>query len=330
MANNGKSNGTKSKKMPPKRVQRIRGITQDIGRVTRSPFGDSPSTKTVCDAMNAFSKVHAPLPRAVGGYCVVRTTKVVDFTEFGSTTSGLALLGPMKGEDFTVSGGVVSSKAGEKWFSTFGIRGQDSESATGGNLQADLFDVMASSGFDRANVVPSAFSVQVMNTEPLQTADGVAYIGRSNQIIDLSGDSRTFGTLASELVSYTNPRLCSGGKLALRGVQVDAVPYDMNDLSDFCPIDTTSVVNGGKILAGQPRFSGFAPIFIYNPNAIKLQLLVTCEWRVRFDPTNPAFAAHTYYQPSSLAYWDRVLQHSAAQGNGTRDIVEVVNTNLSI
>ena len=35
---------------------------------------------------------------------------------------------------------------------------------------------------------------------------------------------------------------------------------------------------------------GFAPIVVCNPEGIELYLLVCCEWRVRFDPTNPTQA----------------------------------------
>lgn len=315
---NGKSNGNgSSKKMPPKRVQRIRGITQDVGRVTKNAFGDSPTAKTIVSGLNAFSKVHVPLPRAVGGYVVVRTSQVLSVTE------EMSFLGPMRSTSTSTSGGgwtnycrAYNSVAPASTSVKFGTGFDKFEAIVNDNG-------VAGAGFSRANVVPAAFSVQIMNTEALQTTDGIAYIGRSNQITKLGGSPDTYADLSNEMISFTSPRLCSAGKLALRGVQVDAVPYDMNDLSDFDRLITPTAPTTYD--QDDFTFSGFAPIFIANPNKIGLQVLVTCEWRVRFDSSNPAFAAHCYYTPSTLAYWDRLLRHCNTQGNGVRDIVEVVN-----
>jgi len=160
-----------------------------------------------------------------------------------------------------------------------------------------------------------------MNPEALQTTSGMVYIGRARQMLNPGGSTRTWEELAQDLVSYSSPELCAAGKLALRGVQVDAVPYDMNALSDFRMLDDKS---NGQFTWGadEDHFDGFAPIFVYNPNAVNLQIMICCEWRVRFDPSNPAYASHTYHKPSTLGYWDRVQRVGSALGNGVMDMAE--------
>jgi len=256
-------------------------------------------------ALDAFDSCHAPLPRATGSYSVVRTTQIVSGTE------ALRLFGPMDAgnEDY--------------WGQTCCIK---SVSPTGAinatnNASRELFTTLTSSAWTDARLTPSAFSVQIMNPEALQTSTGIVYIGRARQQLNPGGSTRTWNELAGDLVSYSSPRLCSAGKLALRGVQVDAVPYDMTALSDFRAMYTTDAAGAftwTSDLSGM--FGGFAPIFVYNPDGIDLQFLVCCEWRVRFDPSNPAYATHTYHTPSSLNYWDLVLRTTEMEGNGVYDI----------
>merc|ERR1711964_554575 len=127
--------------------------------------------------------------------------------------------------------------------------------------------------------VPAAFSVQIMNPNALQTTSGIVYAGRSRQMVGLANKTDTWTQLANELVSYSNPRLMSAGKLALRGVQIDAVPFDMNAMSDF---ETRFASLAGPYTNSDEsfRFDAMAPIYVYNPEAIVLQYLVCCEWRV--------------------------------------------------
>ena len=71
-------------------------------------------------------------------------------------------------------------------------------------------------------------------------------------------------------------------------------------------------------------FGGFGPIVIYNPNSLSLQVVVTVEWRVRFDPSNPAQAGHVQHPVSSDITWGRALTAMEAMGHGVHDIVETV------
>jgi hypothetical protein len=173
-------------------------------------------------------------------------------------------------------------------------------------------------------MVPAALTVQIMNGQPLQSADGIAYIGRSKTVLDLMGDTRSWSTVMKELVSYSAPRLCSGGKLALRGVQVNAIPNNMSVLSDFVPRRVIAAGNNVWTEATFPvDFEGFGPIFVYNPDKIKLKYLVTIEWRMRFDPLNPAYAGHVMHAPASESTWSKVLSTAESVGHGVVDIADV-------
>jgi hypothetical protein len=306
----------------------LRGIKQGVGAVTKDPFPKvKKNTKRTPvrrvqrsvhtrGALNAMSPCHLPLPRAVGGYSVIRTTKII------SNGEPALLFGTFKGprSEFTettwldlcavcnATGQVDQpiSAADSSWFYAMDALGPDSLAG--------------------ARMVPAAITIQIMNPNPLQTTSGIVYVGRSKTVLDLMGDTRTWSKLMNELVSYSAPRLCSAGKLALRGVQVNAIPNNMSVLSDFVPRGLADVtVPKHWIEAHYPAdFEGFGPIFVYNPNSVPLQYIVTIEWRMRFDPLNPAYAGHTTYPPASESLWSSVISGAEAAGHGVEDIAEVV------
>jgi hypothetical protein len=185
---------------------------------------------------------------------------------------------------------------------------------------------MNTTSWGAASVVPAAFSVQILNPEALQTSTGMAFIGRCKNKVNLSeGDNSTsFQDLADSLVSYSNPRMCPAGKLALRGVQVDAVPNNMSELARFTSINQVSDLDYTLDSSNSQHQEGFNPIFLYNPSAINLQVLVCCEWRVRFDPSNPAYAACRSYRPATDVHWADTMEQALATGNGVVDIVEKI------
>lgn len=128
-------------------------------------------------------------------------------------------------------------------------------------------------------------------------------------------------------ISYNNPRICSAAKLAMRGVQISGVPYDMSEMSEF--MQRTTVTTGsftwdGTSGLGSMDAKGFAPIVVYNPSGIGLQYLVTIEWRVRFDPSNPAQASHVTHPTTSDSFFTKCVHGMMALGNGAEDIVESV------
>ncbi len=306
------------------------GIKQGVAKITQSAFPkprnrrrrSAKSAIKTEHALNAMHPCHLPLPRAVGGYTVIRTTDIIN------TPRVAMLFGCFKGpgSEFTET----------VWLDTIAVGNASNDPATldegigadtGGGLGNAHFygsTALAASAINSAKMVPAAITIQIMNGEALQVADGIAYVGRSKTVLDLMGDTRSWNTVMKELVSYSAPRLCSGGKLSLRGVQVNAIPNNMSVLSDFVP--RRNAANDRQIWteATFPMdFEGFGPIFVYNPDAINLKYLVTIEWRMRFDPLNPAYAGHTVHQPASEGTWSKVIGEAESLGNGVRDIADV-------
>jgi len=248
---------------------------------------------------------------------------VIRTTDIFSSVAKVALFGTFKGpgNQFTET----------TWLNISAVSSVNPIAAIGAadNARIHPSAALAASGLDQARMVPSAMTVQIINPEALQTTDGIAFIGRSKVVLDLMGDTRTWEDVAKELVAYSAPRQCSAAKLAMRGVQVNAIPNNMSVLSDFVP---RRYVDGGTAAQAvtwsstgfQTDFEGFAPIFVYNPSQIGLQYLVTIEWRMRFDPMNPAYAGHVMHPPASEATWSKVINDAESLGHGVQDISDVV------
>jgi hypothetical protein len=127
------------------------------------------------------------------------------------------------------------------------------------------------------------------------------------------------------------PRLMSGGKLALRGVQMNAYPLNMNALSDFQKItnygdgDKTWASNTGS--AGDAQYlTGFTPMVVINTSGEVLTYAVCVEYRVRFDLSNPAVSSHRHHPVTTDKVWDGMVKKAIALGNGVKDIADVVAT----
>jgi hypothetical protein len=317
-------------------AKRLIGIKQGVGAITTRPF-PRPVTRNRKPkaggsgyrlAFNALSRCHLPLPRAVGGYTIIRTTDIIN------TSSPAMLFGCFKGPgleftETTWTTSVAVSPRGNPTNSWVGLTQPIGDAAAPGNSYFYSSEALAATALNGARMVPAAITVQVMNGDALQTTNGIAYIGRSKTVLDLMGDARSWDTVMKQLVSYSAPRLCSAGKLALRGVQVNAVPNNLSVLSDFVPrrIKDTGTYTwtenaGGTAAYADQDIEGFAPIFIYNPDNIALKYLVTIEWRVRFDPFNPAYAGHSQHMPASEATWASAVQNEENKGSGVTDIVE--------
>jgi hypothetical protein len=269
--------------------------------------------------LDAFAPMHMPLPRAVAPYTVIRTTAVWN----ADSTNGrkFNLFGPIM--DTRYDAGQWSSRYA---IGMSGLSGLDMALNTDNGTHMYAFDTLSDATWKAASVTPAAFSIQIMNPEQLQQTNGIVYIGRAKNKVALSeGDlTRTWRKVADSLVSYCNPRLCAAGKLALRGVQVDATPNNMSELAKFTTLaqeDSASFKLGTDNTSHQ---EGFNPIFVYNPNGIDLQILVCCEWRVRFDPGNPAHAACSMKKPTTEASWAKMIEDATKLGNGVIDIAEKV------
>jgi hypothetical protein len=181
-------------------------------------------------------------------------------------------------------------------------------------------------GFGQAaTCVPSALTVQVLNPNALQDANGIQYHGISTVQADFGNDSQTWESRFDQYVQYQAPRMLSGGKLALRGTQTSSYPLNMNALAEFTTVNELSD-NGDFTWDQTLRPRGFAPIFMYNIDGERLEYLVTTEWRVRFDLTNAACAGHTQHHHSSDRVWGELLELASARGAGVMDIPDVAAT----
>jgi hypothetical protein len=300
---NKKNNNNKQKKQKgPKR-----GMNQHMNVVVNTPFGDHAKPKTIAAGLDAFSSTHVPLPIATGGYTTVRSSQII------STTSKFGLVGPTR-DKF------------DNWTTICALTAVNSAAAVNAanNTTAHVFDGMTSSGWGAAKIVPAACSAQIINPEAPNTTVGTVFLGRAKQIVDFAGQTVTWDSKANELISGSAPRMLSATRLANHGVQIDCVPGDMTALGDFRQID---VVAGGAFTydgSSGRDFDGMMPLFFYNPNQVNLQILVCFEWRVRFDPANPAYNSHYLHQASTPGYWERVLEYAEATGNGALDIAQRV------
>lgn len=299
----GKAFGTTGKKKKEKRHKDV-----ECG-------DDSEYEEDMLRCWNAFDPAHLPLPRAVAPYTTIRTTAIWNPTDDNNRT--FALFAPSLN---------VSSDAGQ-WSSVFALSSNklmtDILSIADGATQ-HVFEGMLNPSWIAASVVPSAFSVQIMNPEPMATTEGMVYIGRCLNKVNLSeGDlTQTFQSVVDNLVSYSAPRLCSAGKLALRGVQVDSIPNNMSQLANFTTLRNATTKTFTLADTNALHQEGFNPIFIYNPNHVALQVLVCCEWRVRFDPGNPAYAACRMHAPSTDHTWYETMRQAADMGAAVVDIAE--------
>lgn len=303
--------------------QRLAGIKQGVGRAVARAFGSAPvrrrrrggrgkrgmTTGYHPCLMDAFHHGHLPLPRPTGPYTVIRTTQLI------ATDDPLMIFGPTVGDD-------------GYWTNTiaYGIKDVNSTIATANNTYQYTMVNMKTASWNAAQLVPAAFSVQLMNPQAIQSTNGIVYAGRLRtewKIAEAPNRGSTGLAVANQFISYNNPRLLSAAKLAFRGVQTDCVPFNMSYLANFTTQDQFDP-QAITVSATTPNQRGFGPQFYYNPNKISLQYLVCVEWRVRFDPANPAQAAHVQYNHADESVWMRCLHAAEAMGNGVIDIADKV------
>jgi hypothetical protein len=304
--------------------RQLYGIKQGVGQITNAAFPKRNRRRqgkrgmSLCNALNAMHPCHLPLPRAVGAYTVIRTTDIVN------TAREAVFFGTFKGP--------ASQFTDTAWLTDVavcnppdGVELPIVDTSGLGNAVFFPSAALGEASLNGARMVPAAITVQIMNGDSLQNSTGIVYIGRSKTVLDLMGAGRTWKQIMEELVSYSAPRLCSAGKLALRGVQVNAIPNNMSVLSDFVPRRGSAA---GRQIWSEANyaadFEGFGPIFVYNPDNVQLKYLVTIEWRMRFDPLNPAYAGHSMHKPATESTWNQVIGEAEALGNGVKDIADVI------
>lgn len=268
-------------------------------RVTQGPKVHG----SLCHYFDATSPSHLPLPRAIGPYITLKTSTLIVSTDkvcvFGS---------------FAWNG---------RWTSTCCLSSVNSALAINAteNTRRHEYPLHSlASGIE--TMVPAAVTVQVMNPGALQDTTGTVLGSVLNYVPIQSTDLSTWTQWADRVVSYNQPRLMAAAKLALRGVKASCVPMDMNDLSDFSHLYQSadpSVFTNDWLDA-----HGFAPIFVYNPNAISLNYLVTTEWRCRFDAVNPAVSTHIKHNSTPPSFHDKVVNSIPHFGVAFKELADVV------
>lgn len=299
--------------------QALAGIKQGVGRAVARAFGARVARRNrkrggrrtmafSCCHHDAFHMDHLPLPRPTGPYTVIRTTQLV------TSNAPLMIFGPV----YDADNGLWTNVLG------YGILNIDKKPEDANNTFVYAFENMNNGSWQSAQVTPAAFSVQLMNPNALQTTSGIVYAGRVRTSFKISSNRSTTGSaISNQLISYNMPRLLAAAKLAFRGTQTDAVPFNMSHLANFTEVKNITPTSFA-VTASTSDFAGFNPQFYYNPNSLNLQYLVCCEWRVRFDPSNPAQASHVQHTHADESLWMKALHAAEAAGNGVIDIADRV------
>jgi hypothetical protein len=293
-------------------------LAQGAGATTRSAFGSKAANGNAnLSVWDAKMPLHLSLPRAIGPYAVIRTTRRF------SSSAACHVFGTFQRPSATSTG---ATDGAHNWTTICSIADVNAGLHINGITNANQ-KAMPMNGLGQAcTICPSAFSVQIMNPGALGVTSGIVYAGTMNTQAKIGGRSESWDDYFDKYVEFQNPRLMTAGKLCLRGVQINSYPLNMSDLSDFTPI--VQDIDGDMTYdVTRPEATGWSPIMVYNtgaPDGLVLEFLVTTEWRVRFDLDNPAAASHTHHPVSSDFTWDKLMRRAVAIGNGVRDIADVV------
>jgi hypothetical protein len=296
-------------------------LYQGVATTARKNFGSADMKKTKIAALVRALDAKVPrtlgLPRAVGPYTIIRTNTLVSSKDGGNFVMFCPLVREL-------------DSSGTQWMTSCGImQAGAGSSAVGATNGAYLLKNPVSQLGDAAEVVPAAMTVQCVNAKPLDSAGGSYFMGRVNQPMDFGSSSTvTWNTLRSNFISYFSPRMLAGGKLALRGVQCSAYPLDMTEYSAF------QGLNSGGVSDTSPttwehliKPGALTPIvFVSNAQMVEdsVQWMVTIEWRVRFDPANPAVASHQHHDTLCDEAWNDVVKVASAAGHGVEELAESV------
>lgn len=282
---------------PPRRI---------FGTVTKAN-ARSPNVRSLVKCLDARIPRTLGLPRAVGPYTVIRTTVL------HQSAQKFVMFSPFMD--------VADSKP--MWRSWCGVESVTSSSDVRGTGNTAPIPMPLDGLGTACEVVPAALTVQVMNPDSVQTAHGIFAMVRMNQGMSLGGTpaGTTYDDMATRIIEYNSPRLLTGGRLALRGVKCSAYPLDMTEYSSFSPIkhgESDIEWNTQRIAP-----AALSPIVFINQNAnTSIRFMVTIEWRVRFDPSNPAIATHVHHDTLSDEAWNQVVKTASSAGHGVEELAE--------
>lgn len=257
---------------------------------------------------DAKSLYHLPLPRATGPYTVIRVTRRI------SNNARLNVFG--------------TYYEGDRPSTTCCISDQHSAQPINGASNAFFYANDLGGIGKAATIVPSAFSLQIMNPNSLQHTSGVIYAGVMSTQAAIGNRTDSWEEWGNKFVEFQSPRIMTAPKLALRGVQINSYPLNMSQIADFGPAFGVGQ-NEGVITWTSESYhpKGFAPIVVYNATGEtppQLEYLVTTEYRVRFDLDNVASASHKQHPVASDRVWADLMAKATSLGNGVIDIVEGV------
>lgn len=299
---------------PANRSNATRVLATGVGASVPRAFGSTAGYSMAC--WDAKHPMHLALPRAVGPYATIRLTRRVSIDTHANIIGAF-----QEGAGNTVRG---------DWSNVVMISDVSSSQTINATNNVNYTTVNMGGVGSGATLVPSAISVQMMCPTALQTASGIVYAGVMSTQAAIAGRSESWATYMNRYVQYQNPRLLAASKLALRGVQINSYPLSMSQVSRFAPVVEES--DGVTTYNGQsPESAGWAPIVIYNPSGVTLELLITVEYRVRFDLGNPASASHVHHPLAPDQVWDQLVRKASSLGNGVADIADVVaNTGMAV
>lgn len=298
---NGRTKRSKRSKSTKPKPTTLKPV---LGRGRSGAGRGAAQAQLVKHGLNAFSEVHIPLPVSTGRYHTVRTVRTIAVTDF------LTLLGPVRTEH---SDWRTSIAYGFPLATTV---------LNSGTIRQTTSENPFPSGGNDVECVPSAFSVQVTCNTSLLNAAGVTYIGRmkTGYTAPSPTDTRTASELGSALLSYAKLRMVSNSELVSRPKQVNAIPTNMVDLSEFTPVNDDADSTTANLGAGNFGFGGFAPLVVYNPTGASLQLQICTEWRVRLDPFNPMHATGIHHTPTPPSLWHQITAAAENAGHGVEEV----------
>jgi hypothetical protein len=257
---------------------------------------------------------HMPLPRSTGPYSVTRVTTRM------STTKRVTIFGTFR----------LKSASGTplgEWLNMYAVSDVLATNPVNGVSNAERHTHgMSGYGYE-TTVTPSAFSLQISNAEPLQTTGGMCYIGVCSSQLGISDSPETFDVWGERFVNTQKPCPLSAATLAINPKKVNSYPLNLESLCDFTELSTagnTTVTWNAALF--EP--SGFAPIVVYNPGGLMLEVNVMMEWRTRFTLAHPAASTHSMHTPTPESTWHSALTQAAALGNGVLNAAEAVSRGM--
>jgi hypothetical protein len=301
MVANGKTSTTKvvSARRTPARPSARRGGVRQVVNV---------NVNTLKEHLDARQPGNPPLPRAVGPYTTVPVTK-----HFYSSAKEL-LVGPLY---------ISEASEPEDWGNAIALASVDSAVAVGGANNTSVFtsDAIGTTGWNDAMIVPASVTVVVSNSAALLNTAGDVFVGRTTQQINWGAGTLPWADKMAGVTAYSAMHPVSAADLNQHPKQVDLLPLDMNAYSAFRPIRNYFTGGTNTTWGANMRFAAFSPAFIHNPTQVTLTVSVTIQYRVRFDPSNPAYGGGTLHLAAPPGYWDRLLAYAQQAGTMAHDVV---------